>query len=239
MKKSNAISVSIGLACSLIAAPTMAMDGSLYYGLQVEQLEYRYGDENEKSAAWDGDVFVGTDELKLRWQSKGERDLSDESFETLENQLALQTPITDFFDARAGVRADTPTGPDRWYGIVGISGLAPQWFELDADFFLSETGDSSARLDIKYEGLLTNRLILTPSLETDIAFSDDQEIGTGQGISKVELGLRLSYDLIDRAVSPYIGISHERKFGKTARFARDEGGDRDTTYIVIGTRLMY
>ncbi|WP_245881216.1 copper resistance protein B [Thalassospira marina] len=241
--KMNPISLSIGLASGFVvglaALPALAMEGNLYYGVQIEQLEYRYGDENEQAAAWDGDAFIGTDELKLRWQSKGERDLRNDSFGTLENRLVLQTPITDFFDAKAGVRLDTPTGTDRWYGTVGISGLAPQWFEIDADIFVSETGDSSARLDIEYEALLTNRLILTPSFETNVAFSDDQEIGTGQGLSKVELGLRLSYDLIDRAVSPYIGISHERKFGNTANFARDDGGDRDATYFVIGTRLMY
>lgn len=239
MKKLNLISAPVGIALGLMAFPAIAMEGNIFYGLQFEQFEYRYGDEDEKSAVWDGDAFVGTDELKLRWQSNGERDLREDSFETLENRLVLQTPISDFFDAKAGVRLDTPTGPDRWYGTAGIAGLAPQWFEVDADLFVSETGDGSARLDIEYEGLLTNHLILTPSLETDIAFSDDREIGIGQGVSKVELGLRLSYDLIDRAVSPYIGVAHERKLGKTADFARDEGEDRDATYVVIGMRLMY
>ncbi|UKV14764.1 copper resistance protein B [Thalassospiraceae bacterium SW-3-3] len=239
MKKLNLILAPVGIALGLMAFPAIAMEGNIFYGLQLEQFEYRYGDEDEKSAVWDGDAFVGTDELKLRWQSNGERDLREDSFETLENRLVLQTPISDFFDAKAGVRLDTPTGPDRWYGTVGIAGLAPQWFEVDADLFVSETGDGSARLDIEYEGLLTNHLILTPSLETDIAFSDDREIGIGQGVSKVELGLRLSYDLIDRAVSPYIGVTHERKLGKTADFARDEDEDRDATYVVIGMRLMY
>lgn len=239
MKKMNLISAPVSIALGLMAFPAIAMEGNIFYGLQFEQFEYRYGDEDEKSAVWDGDAFVGTDELKLRWQSNGERDLREDSFETLENRLVLQTPISDFFDAKAGVRLDTPTGPDRWYGTVGIAGLAPQWFEVDADLFVSETGDGSARLDIEYEGLLTNHLILTPSLETDIAFSDDREIGIGQGVSKVELGLRLSYDLIDRAVSPYIGVTHERKLGKTADFARDEDEDRDATYVVIGMRLMY
>ena len=239
MKKLNLISAPVGIALGLMAFPAIAMEGNIFYGLQFEQFEYRYGDEDEKSAVWDGDAFVGTDELKLRWQSNGERDLREDSFETLENRLVLQTPISDFFDAKAGVRLDTPTGPDRWYGTAGIAGLAPQWFEVDADLFVSETGDGSARLDIEFEGLLTNHLILTPSLETDIAFSDDREIGIGQGVSKVELGLRLSYDLIDRAVSPYIGVAHERKLGKTADFARDEDEDRDATYVVIGMRLMY
>lgn len=99
-------------------------------------------------------------------------------------------------------------------------GLAPQWFEVDADLFVSETGDGSARLDVEYEGLLTNRLILTPSLELNAAFSEDREIEVGRGFSSAEIGLRLSYDLIDRAVAPYIGVAYERKLGKTADFAK-------------------
>ena len=51
-----------------------------------------------------------------------------------------------------------------------FTGLAPQWFEGDADVFLSETGDASARMDVEYELLLTKYLILTPSAEVNIAF---------------------------------------------------------------------
>jgi copper resistance protein B len=36
---------------------------------------------------------------------------------------------------------DSPNGPDRWYGVLGVTGLAPQWFEIDADFFVSEKGE--------------------------------------------------------------------------------------------------
>lgn len=230
--------VSIGLVASAFTS-AYAMESNLFYGVQFEQFEYRLGDENEKRAVWDGDLFVGTDALKLRLLSEGERDLDADSFETLENRLVLQTPISDFFDARAGVRLDSPTGTDRWYGTAGVFGLAPQWFEVGADFFVSETGDGSARLDVGYEGLLTNDITLTPSMELDMAFSDDPEIEIGSGLSKVELGLRLSYDLIDRAVVPYIGVSYERKLGNTADFARADNEDISTTYFVIGMRLMY
>jgi copper resistance protein B len=151
----------------------------------------------------------------------------------------VQTPVSDFFDVKGGVRLDTPEGTDRWYGVLGVAGLAKQWFELDADLFVSETGDPSARLDVEYEALLTNRLILTPSADVNVAFTEDPEIGVGSGLSSAELGLRLSYDVIDRLFSPYVGVAYERKFGDTADFAREEGEDVEATFFVVGTRMMF
>ena len=229
----------VAMVMAVIPGTGQAAEGRTYYGFQAEQFEYRHGDENEKRLVWDADAFWGTDELKLRWQGEGERDLDADINEGLENRLVLQTPISDFFDAKAGVRLDTPTGTDRWYGTVGIMGLAPQWIEVDADLFVSETGDGSARLDLEYEGLITNRVILTPSIELNAAFSEDREIEIGTGISSAEIGLRLSYDLIDRSVAPYIGVSYERKFGDTADFAKEDGEDFEATYIVTGLRLMF
>jgi len=213
--------------------------GLMIYGLQMEQLEYRRGDEGEKVAAWNGDAFVGTDEVKLRWLGQGEYNTKAKLFEKFENRLVLQAPVSDFFDVKGGVRLDTPKGTDRWYGVLGLTGLAPQWFEVDADFFISETGDTSARLDVEYELLLTNHLILTPSADINVAFSDDREIEIGAGVSGVELGARLSYDLVDRRLSPYLGVVYERKLGKTADFVRANDDDVEGWRAVIGTKFMF
>lgn len=224
----------------LSASPTWAQQKQLIiYGLQLEELEIRRGDEGEKALVWNGDAFVGTDELKLRWLGEGEYDTAASQFEGLENRLVLQSPISTFFDMKGGVRLDTPKGPDRWYGVLGVTGLAPQWFEIDADLFVSETGDTSARLDVEYELLITNKLILTPSAEINIAFSADPEIGIGSGVSDVEAGMRLSYDLIDRSLSPYFGVVYERKLGQTENIALSEGEDVEGWRAVIGTKLMF
>ena len=42
----------------------------------------------------------------------------------------------------------------------------------------------------------------------------------------LEVGLRLSYDLIDRAVAPYVGVHYERVYFETADFARDASASR-------------
>ena len=231
------------LGASLVvvpALPGMAAEKEplVFYGVSVEQLEYRRGDDGDV-LAWDGDAFAGTDEWKLRLQSEGEYDERGSKYETLENQLLVQRLIGTFWDAKAGIRFDTPGGPDRIYAVLGLQGLAPQWFEVDADLFLSEKGDLSARIDVDYELLLTNWLILTPTAEIDFAASDDREIGVGAGISKAEVGLRLSYDLLERTVAPYIGTHYERKFGETGRLAEAEGEDKDAWFFVAGVKLLF
>ena len=208
----------------------------LIYGLQVEQAERRF-DDGSDLYAWDFDALVGTDELKLIWRSEAEYLTEGSRFEKLENQLRLQTPISTFFDAVVGVRLDTPRGEDRAYGVIGVKGLAPQWFELDADLYVGET--SFVRIEAEYEGLITNRITLTPSLELDTPLGDDADLGVGAFAPILEVGARLSYDLLDRAVAPYIGVHYERRFGETADLARAEGEARDNLYFVVGTKMLF
>ena len=49
----------------------------------------------------------------------------------------------------------------------------------------------------------------------------------------------MSYDLIDRAVSPYVGIHWERSFGETAALARADGEQASSVYIVAGLKLVF
>jgi len=229
-----------GVVAALAAAPAAAQETNLvYYGVQLEELEHRWGDESEELLVWNGDTFVGTDELKLRWLSEGEYDTNESKFETLENRLVLQMPVSDFFDVKAGIRADTPKGKSRLFGVLGLTGLAKQWIEIDADLFVSDKGDASARLDAEYELLLTNRITLTPSADLNVAFSDDRKMGVGSGFSSAEVGLRLSYDILDRLSSPYIGVVWERKFGETADLSREEGEDVEAWFFAFGVKVLF
>lgn len=211
----------------------------MVYGMQVDELELRRGDENENRLVWNLDAFVGNDEARFRWISQGEYDRKGASYERLENQFVVQAPVSDFFDVKAGVRIDTPKGPNRWYGVVGLTGLAPQWIEVNADLFVNELGDASARLNAEYELLITNRLILTPSVDLNAAFSDDTKIEIKSGLSSAELGLRLSYDVVDRLFSPYVGVVYESKLGNTADLARSEGQDFETWFGVAGVKMVF
>jgi copper resistance protein B len=136
-----------------------------------------------------------------------------------------------------GLRLDTPEGPDRLHGVIGLHGLTKQWFEVDADLFISD--NPSARFEVEYEGLITNRIIFVPSIELDIPFADDPAVGNGAFGPTLEVGGRLSYDLVDRLISPYVGVHYERKFGATADLARANGEEAGTVFFVIGARFIF
>ena len=236
----KSFSGAVAIAAALAAAPAAAQNTDLvFYGIQFEEMERRWGDEQESLGVWNSDAFVGTDEIKVRWLSEGEYDFDHSKFEGLENRLVLQTPVSDFFDIKAGIRADTPKGKSRLYGVLGLTGLAKQWIEIDADLFVSDKRDASVRLDAEYELLLTNRVILTPSADLNVAFSDDEKMGVGSGFSSAEIGIRVSYDLVDRLFSPYAGVVWERKFGQTADFAREEGEDVEAWFFTIGVKALF
>lgn len=224
------------VAPALVAIATPATAQSVFYGFQAEQAEIRFNN-GEEILAWDFDAVIGTDELKFVWRSEAEYSLDEEEFETLENQFRLATPISPFFDAIAGIRIETPEGNDRIDGVVGIHGLAQQWIEVDADLFVSE--DPSIRLEAEYEGLITNQITFTPSIEIEIPLTDDRSRGFGNFAPIIEIGARLSYDLIDRAVSPYIGVHYEFATGESGRLAQAGGGNKDEFFFVVGSRFIF
>ncbi|SMF22484.1 copper resistance protein B [Tistlia consotensis] len=234
------LAAAVLLACLTLSPAARAAEQAplIVHSATFERLEYRLGDGSDL-VAWQGDGWVGSDEWKLRLHSEGEWAVEGGGFETLENQLLVQHPVSDFFDLKAGLRYDAPAGPNRLYGVVGLQGLGRQWIETDAELFVSQTGAPSARLDLDYELLVTNRIILRPSAEINVAFADDREIAVGSGLSTTELGARLSYDLVYRNIAPYLGVHWERAYGETADLRRGEGEATDSLYALLGVRLMY
>lgn len=177
------------VAQEMISDTTARKQPLTTWGVQFEEFEYRYSDDDEELGVWNADAFYGTDDFKVRLLTTGEYEIEEQAYETLENQLVGQIPISKFFDAKAGVRFDTPEGPDRTYAVLGVAGLAPQWFEIDANLYVSEEGDTSAELDAEYELLFTNYWILAATLDATVAFSEDREIGVGKGVVSTETGL--------------------------------------------------
>lgn len=225
-----------GLAAAAVLMSAQAFAEPLVWGIQVEGNEYRLS-EGPDVYAWDFDAFLGTDDFRGVWRSEGESSLGEGQPETLENQIRGQIPISTFWDLAGGVRFDSPAGPDRVLGVIGLHGLGEQFFEVDLDLFVSE--DPALRLDVEYEGLITQRITATPVIEIDVPLTDDPEFALGRFAPEIELGPRVSYDLIDRAVSPYIGVVYERAFGETSRLRQAEGEDPGAVSFLVGARLQY
>ena len=225
---------------AIATSPTLwaeVLDDQLFTLVKIDQLEFRSQDGDDV-ASWDGQARIGNDLHKLALKSEGEYVLDPDTMETAEFQLLYLRMISDFFDVQAGLRHDFQPNPSRTYAIVGINGLAPQWFEVDASLFLSDEGDVSARFHAEYDILFSQRLVLQPNAEINVAFSDDEPTGVGSGISDIELGLRLRYEFV-REFAPYLGIQWERKLGNTSDFARAEGEDDNVFSIVAGVSVFF
>ncbi|RAK62489.1 copper resistance protein B [Phenylobacterium kunshanense] len=201
----------------------------------LETAEYRPSGDGD-GYAWEGRFSYGGDVNRLVLRSEGEGASGD--LESAELQVLGSRAIGPYFNLQAGVRQDVEPRPRRTYATVGLEGLAPYWFEVGAAAFLSEKGDLSARFEASYDLRLTQRLILEPRAEADVAFSDDPAVGVGSGVSKLELGLRLRY-AITPEFAPYVGVNWDRKLGDTADLARAAGEHASDTRFVVGLRAWF
>jgi copper resistance protein B len=217
-------------------ADAAEMDDHIFTFFQAERFEYRLSDGDD-NLHWDAQGWVGDDYNKLWLKTEGEK-VFDGDLEEAEVQLLYSRIIHPFWDLQVGGRYDTRPRPQRGFGVIGVQGLAPYFFEVDAAAFVSHEGDLSARLKGEYELLLTQQLILQPSVELNLAAQQVREVGIGSGLTDVDLGLRLRYEII-REFAPYIGVAWERKVGKTADFAREEGEDVDSLAFVTGIRFWF
>jgi uncharacterized protein involved in copper resistance len=66
---------------------------------------------------------------------------------------------------------------------------------VGAQAFLSDKGDAHLRLEGSYDQRITQRLILQPAAEVNIAAQNVPELGIGSGITDIELGLRVRYEI--------------------------------------------
>lgn len=216
-------------------ARDMMLERPLNYLVMLDHLEWQ-DTTPDSAAAWDIDAWVGRDLARLVVRSEGER--AGGSTEHADLQLLWGRSFSPWWTWVAGARRDLGHGPERNWAAVGIEGLAPYWFELEATAYVGEAGRTAARLEAEYELLLTNRLVLQPKLELDWYGRDDAQAGIGSGLSSAEAGFRLRYE-IRREVAPYLGYVWERKYGTTADFARAEGEDTRDRRLVAGIRLWF
>lgn len=104
--------------------------------------------------------------------------------------------------------------------------------------FLSNKGEAFVRVEGSYDLRLTQRLILQPSAEVNLSAQDIPELELGSGVTDLELGLRLRYQ-VTREFSPYAGVIFARKFGGTADYAKAAGEDDTETSVVFGVRTWF
>lgn len=211
------------------------MSGMPVFWFQADRAEYR-ARAGKDGYLWDVQGYYGGDIDKFWFKSEGEGAFGEKP-EAAEAQALWSHAIGPWWDVQAGVRHDF-AGPDRTHAVIGVQGLAPYLFEMDAAAFLSQKGDLTARVEAELDQRITQRLILQPRGELNMSAQDISELGIGAGLDKAELGVRLRYEFT-REFAPYIGVEQEWKVGKSARYARAAGEETRATNYVAGVRFWF
>jgi copper resistance protein B len=223
-----------GIGCGAMQGMDMVGDAPLGM-LRIDQLEAFHG-RGGNGQRWDVQAWYGTDESKLWLRSEGERrggELDDGDVEALWGH-----DLAAYWDVLLGVRHDLARGPSRDWAAFGVQGLAPYWFDVAATAYVGASGRSAVRLRVGHDLRWTQRLILQPELEANVYGKADPQRRLGSGLSDVQFGLRLRYE-IRRQLAPYIGVNWVRRVGATASYARQDHHPVLDRQIVAGVRIWF
>ena len=205
-------------------------DDRIYGHVLLNELEGRFGGGADPSFRWDGEAWAGTDSNRLWIKTQGQ--MQNGQVEGGDQEILYDRPISPFFDLQGGLRYDLDSRARRGWAAFGIEGLAPQFFEVSATVYASDSGHLAAKGQLSYEMLLTQRLILEPSLEVNAYTRPDPERDVGSGVSDLEAGVRIRYE-ISRKVAPYFGAVYERTYGPA------DGARSGTWRLALGVRVWY
>ena len=186
--------------------------------------------------AWEGSAWFGTDTDRLWLRIEGER--VGGHTESVDLEVLYGRSVSPWWDVVAGVKHDFKPGEARTWAAVGVQGMAPYRFEVSATVYVGEGGQVAANVEAEYTLRITNKLILQPLVEVDLAARDDIEYGIASGFTGIETGLRLRYE-VTRRFAPYVGVVHERALGDTADLKRSAGESVRDTRAVAGIRIWF
>lgn len=200
--------------------PYAMQDRAFHTYVLLDELEWQRGDAGQ-GPSWDAGAWFGGDRNRLWLRTEGSAEGG--RLQGGEAHVLYGRAIARWWDGVAGLRQDVRPGPDQSWMAVGVQGLAPYWFDIEATAYLGDGGQTAARLQAAYELLLTNRLILQPVVEANLFGKTDLERGVAGGSGTVDTEFRLRYEF-RREFAPYIGVGWYRRFGDTLRVA-DETSD--------------
>lgn len=209
-------------------------DQVVNYYVLFDQFEWQTA--NGGSFSFDNKGWIGRDLDRLWFRS--ELSTEDGDVDDAEAHVMYGRAFARWWEVVGGVRQDFNPGPAQTWAAFGLQGLAPYWFEVEITGYVGAGGRTALRLETEYELLLTNRLILQPLVEVNLHSRTDPERGIGAGLSSSEIGLRARYEF-RRELAPYIGVTWNRKYGRTADLAAAAGDTAANTRFVFGIRTWF
>ena len=226
-----------------VASPALAHNhDALSSRFRLNNLDWGGSSAGDRFS-WDFDARVGTADHRIFFRTEGEQVRGQT--ESAEIQLFYNRPLSEFWDVNLGWRRDF-FRTNRNYAALGLSGIAPNFYEVEATAYMSEQGVALGRLELSTELLIAREVLgdsgpgmyLRPRLETNLQSADDREMETYAGFTDIKLSLQLRYEFTPR-FAPYVEIGWERLLGRTANEARSDGERVSNSYAVIGIRSLF
>lgn len=208
-------------------------DEDIMASMMINRLERTQSSNGVYFNAYDLQGWIGKNYERLVLKAEG--DIDEGKIDEARTELLWSHATSAYWNTQLGVRHDSGVEPSRNWLAVGMQGLAPYWFEVDATAYLGEQGRTALRLSADYDLLFTQKLILESRIEASFYGMKDEEREIGAGLSNLITGMRLRYE-IRREFAPYIGVEWNAKFGGTADFAKAAGANTNNTNVVAGLR---
>jgi copper resistance protein B len=215
-------------------------DNASYSMTLFDLLEYRpKGDDSD--VRWDIERWQGGDYNRWWFKTEGTSNVhsgdTDAEFQLLKSKLIH--PYTEFqYGLRLETRHSNGSTVARPQAVIGYQALMPYNYDLETALYIDPHGNISGEVKAEKDFKINQRLILQPRIEANAALQQVDRFGIGAGLTDVSLGLRLRYE-INRQFAPYIGITYQKSFGKTASFVRQDGGDPSQWRFVTGVRMWF
>lgn len=204
--------------------------------LLVRELEYRARTGGD-GLAWKAEGWTGGDRDRLVVRTEGETGFTGPA-ERIELAALWRHALDPWFNLQAGVRHDVRPDPQRTYATLGVEGVAPYWIEVEGQVLLSDRGDLHLRLDAAHLMRLAGPLVMEPEARLDLALQDVPALHVGAGAERIELGVRLGYELRPELV-PYAGVHWERFLSGSADRRRAAGEDLGGLSAAVGLRAFF
>ena len=92
----------------------------------------------EDGFGWDTKGWVGRDRDRLWFRTEGQR--AGDSLNDAQSHVFYGHQFARWWDVLVGVRQDFAPGPAQTWMAVGVQGLAPYWFNVEATAYVGANG---------------------------------------------------------------------------------------------------
>ena len=127
-------------------------------------------------ATWDLQGYYGTPPAGSGSRAKARDDSANPS--RISNSKRSIPARLRSFSTFGGAAA--PGGAKYNAGVMGVQGLAPYLYEVDAALFVSHRGGVTARVEAELDQRITQRLILQPRADLNLAAQNISSLGIGR-----------------------------------------------------------